>query len=306
MTFLSHRTKLILAFSIIYFVWGATFFGVHLALKSFPPFLLSALRLLIAGSALALFCVARKEPLPSLADTRTNALAGVAIFIGGILFVVWAQQYLSSSLAASIISTPFWFILLDKPQWKFYFSSRWIVGGLLLSLVGVIMLMSFKTGRPGVGDETMKPIAILVMILGSGLWVAGSLFMRYRPGQSSVYVNTSTQLLSAGVVALLLSYVTGDLQKFSHADVLSEAVWALFYLGLVSSMLGFLAFMWLISVQPPAIVSTYAYVNPLVAAVLGWAFAGEHISGVQILALGIILTGVFFVNVPRYRASLRQ
>jgi drug/metabolite transporter (DMT)-like permease len=299
---LSHRAKLIIAFAAVYLIWGSTFFGVHLALKSFPPFLLSALRLLIASVALAIFCIARKEPMPSPTDLRKNALCGLAIFIGGIVFVVWAQQYISSSLASCIITTPFWFIILDRPQWKFYFSSKWIVSGLLLSLVGVIILMSFKTGRAGIGDESMKTIAILTMIAGSFMWVAGSLYLKYRPGQASVYVSTTIQLLSAGIFCVVLSYVTGDMQKFSFDALLPEAVVSLLYLGLVSSLLTFLAFIWLIKVQPPAIVSTYSYVNPLVATLLGWAFADEHITVIQLSALAIILTGVLFVNIPRYSA----
>ncbi len=301
---MSYRLKLVLAFAAVYIIWGSTFFGVQLGLQSFPPFLFSALRLLIAGSALAIYCVVTRQAPPTLADVRKHALCGIVIFIGGIVFVVWAQQFISSSLASSIITTPFWFILLDKPQWKFYFSSKWIVGGLLLSLVGVIILMSFKHGRVGTGDEFTQTIAIIAMISGSFLWVAGLLYLKYRPSNITVYVSTAIQLLTAGVVCLFLSYFSGDLARFSIDTVLPSAVYSVIYLGLVSSLITFLAFQWLISVQPPAIVSTYAYVNPLVATLLGWLFANEHISIAQLAALAIILTGVLFVNIPRYQGTL--
>lgn len=275
-----------------------------MSLQSFPPFLLSALRLILAGVALTLYCIVTRQQPPSLRDIGRHAVAGIVIFVGGVMFVVWAQQFLSSSLASSVITTPFWFIILDKPQWKFYFSSKWIVGGLLLSLVGVIILMSFKQPtRFGSGSEVMQTIAILAMITGSFLWVAGSLFIRYRPSKTTIYVNTAIQLLSAGVACLLISFATTDIDKFSMANVRPEGVYALIYLGLVSSLITFLAFQWLIRVQPPAVVSTYAYVNPLVATLLGWLFANEHISLAQIAALVIILTGVLFVNIPRYRTS---
>lgn len=302
MPFLSYRLKLFLAFAAIYIIWGSTFFGVQVALKSFPPFLLSALRLLIAGTALTAFCVARREPMPSFPDIRKNAAWGLVIFVGGVVFVVWAQQYISSSLASAIITTPFWFIILDKPQWKFYFSSKWIVGGLILSLIGVIILASFKQGRVGSSDETMRAVAVLTMIIGSGLWVVGSLYLKYKPTSASVYVATAIQLLSAGVFSILLSYFTGDFQKFSTSNVTPAAIVWLAYLAIVSSMITFLAFQWLIRVKPPAIVSTYAYVNPLVATLLGWSFANEDIATAQLLALAIILAGVFLVNVPRYQA----
>lgn len=302
MPFLSHRIKIILAFAAIYILWGSTFLGVQVALKSFPPFLLSALRLLVAGASLLIFCIAKRERTPSMADLGKNVVWGLVIFVGGVVFVVWAQQFISSSLASAIITTPFWFIILDKPQWKFYFSSKWIIGGLMLSLIGVIILASFKQGRIGSSDEVMQIFAVLAMITGSGMWVAGSLYLKYKPTSSSVYVNTAIQLLSAGIFCVFLSIVTGDFSKFSMSDVVPEAIIWLAYLGIVSSMITFLAFQWLIRVKPPAIVSTYAYVNPLVATILGWLFANEHITGTQLLALAIILTGVFCVNVPRYLA----
>lgn len=297
---MSHRLKLFFAFAAIYLIWGSTFFGVQLSLKSFPPFLLSALRLLIAGGSLAIYCIITKQAAPSLKDVGKHAAAGLVIFVGGIVLVVWSQQFVSSSLASSIITTPFWFIILDRPQWKFYFSSKWIVGGLLLSLVGVIILMSLKEGRVGSGSEAMQPIAIATIILGSFLWVAGLLYLKYRPSPISVYVSTSTQMLSAGVFCFLLSYFTADFEKFSASNVLPESVYALVYLGIVSSLFTFLAFQWLISVQPPALVSTYSYVNPVVATLLGWLFANEHIALGQLAALAIILTGVLFVNIPKY------
>jgi drug/metabolite transporter (DMT)-like permease len=299
----SYRLKLIIAFAAVYLIWGSTFFGVQVALKSFPPFFLSALRIIIAGVALSIYCILTKQEHPSWKDIGKHAIAGIVIFVGGIVFVVWAQQFISSSLASSIITTPFWFIVLDKPQWKFYFSNKWIVGGLLMSLVGVVILMSFKQGRAGTGNETMQTVAILTMITGSFMWVAGLLYLKYRPSKVTVFVSTSVQLLSAGLFCLLLSYLTGDIAKVSMGSVLPESIYSVLYLAIVSSLLTFLAFQWLIKVQPPAIVSTYSYVNPLVATLLGWLFANETILLPQIAGLAIILIGVLFVNIPRYTSS---
>lgn len=298
---MSYRLKLILAFAAIYLVWGSTFFGVQVALKSFPPFLFSSLRLIIPGVLLVLYCVATKQAGPDLTDIRKHALWGLALFIGGSVSVAWAQQFVSSSLASSIITTPFWFILLDRPQWKFYFSSKWIVSGLVMSLVGVIILMSLKEGgRVGSGSEVMQLVAIVTIVIGSSMWAGGSLYLKYHPSDISVYVSSSIQLLSAGFFCLLLSFFTGDFNNFSIDHVQPSSVYAILYLATVSSLITFLAFQWLIKVQPPAIVSTYSYVNPIVATLLGWLFANEHISLGQIAALAIILMGVLFVNMPRY------
>jgi drug/metabolite transporter (DMT)-like permease len=118
-----------------------------------------------------------------------------------------------------------------------------------------------------------------------------------------MYVSSSIQLLGAGIFCLFISFLHGDFSTFSVDTVLPESFYALMYLAIVSSLFTFLAFAWLIRVQPPAIVSTYAYVNPLIATLLGWTFANEHISWAQLVALIIILTGVLFVNIPRYRTT---
>jgi len=296
--------KIILAFAAIYIVWGSTFFAVHVALKSFPPFLLSALRFLLAGTLLLIYCIITREKMPSRVDVQKNALCGLVLFIGGVVSVVWAQQYISSSLASIIITTPFWFVLLDKKQWPYYFSSKWIIAGLITGLLGVILLVGFKKGRAGIGDEYMQLLSICCMIGGSFLWVSGSLFLKYNPSKTSAYVNTSIQLLAAGLFCLLISWYRNEPQELNIANVRRDAVVALCYMSIVSTLITFMAFVWLIRVRPPAIVSTYSYVNPLVAVLLGWAFLGEHISLLQVAALLIILCGVLLVNIPRYRQSL--
>ncbi len=295
------KLKVTLAFGAIYLVWGSTFYAVKIALLSFPPFLLSGLRLLLAGTTLLLYCVIIKEKLPTVQDLLKNVAAGLVIFMGGIVAVVWAQQYIASSLASIIITTPFWFVVLDKRQWGFYFSSKWILTGLGAGLIGVILLLGFKQGRPGSEDERMQIISILTMIGGSFLWVMGSLFLKYRPTQSSTYVNTSVQLIPAGLLCLVISYFSNEFASFSFERIRADSVAAILYLSWISSMLTFMAFIWLIKVRPPAIVSTYSYVNPVVAVLLGWGLGGEIISPLQLVALAIILCGVLMVNIPKYR-----
>jgi drug/metabolite transporter (DMT)-like permease len=304
MPFLSHRTRIILAFAVIYIVWGTTFLGVQVSLKSFPPFMLSALRLLLAGGALAAYCMVTGEKLPPRQELLKHAVLGVIIFVGGIVAVVWAQQFIPSSFASAIITTPFWFVLLDRRQWKYYFSNKFILLGLITGFAGVVLLMAFKPGRAGSDSELMQTLSVLLIVMGSFFWASGSLYLRYNPSPVSVYTSTSIQMLSAGLVALVISMAMGEPGSFEMTAVRLDSGLALVYLGLVSSMLGFLCFMWLIKVQPPAVVSTYAYVNPLVATLLGWALANEHVSGTQLLALGLILTGVLMVNLPKYLAKI--
>jgi drug/metabolite transporter (DMT)-like permease len=293
--------KVILAFAAIYFIWGSTFFGVSIALKSFPPFLLSSLRLIIAGTTLLIWCIITGEQRPRGIDIIKNSICGLFMFVGGVVAVVWAQQYLSSSLASIIITTPFWFIVLDKRQWKFYFSSKWILAGLVTGLIGVILLLGFKQGRVGNGDLEMQAISILIMIAGSAMWVLGALYLKYNPTRTSTYVGTCIQLLAAGIFCFLISMLQNEPQTIILDDIRTDSLISLLYLAIVSTMITFMAFVWLIKIKPPAIVSTYAYVNPVVAVLLGWGIGNEHISTLQLIALAVILCGVLFVNIPKYQ-----
>ncbi|MCP9766341.1 EamA family transporter [Lacihabitans sp. LS3-19] len=294
----SFRTKLVLAYIAIYFVWGSTFLFVKIALGSFPPFILSALRFIIGGTALLLFSIITKKSFPEKSELKKHSILGIVIFIGGVVAVVWAQQHISSSMASAIITTPFWFVVLDKSQWKFYFKNPLIIGGLVLGLVGVILLMTEKTAKVSNASDGLQFLSILVMISGSLLWVLGSLYLKTHPSSSSVYPNTSIQLLSAGVFCLLLNFASNNSFDLSHATF--EGWGAVIYLAIVSTTITFLAFIWLIKVQTPAIVSTYSYVNPIVATFLGWTFGQEHISKLQLVALGVILCGLLLVNMGKF------
>jgi drug/metabolite transporter (DMT)-like permease len=298
---LLHQIKIVLAFGAIYLIWGSSFYANLLALRSFPPFLLSTLRFLIGGVAVLGVCAMRKEPLPTWYELKRNMLYGIVIFMGAVVTVAWAQQFVSSSLASIIITTPFWFVVLDRREWGFYFSNKWIITGLITGLIGVILLLGNRQGRVVTGDETMQLIGILTIIFGSFCWVSASLHIKYNPLRSSSYVNTCIQLLTAGIICITISLIRHEPQSLVLNDLKPESVAAILYLAIISSLITFMAFMWLIKIKPAAIVSTYSYVNPVVAVLLGWGFAGEHISGLQIFALFVILSGVLFVNMPKYK-----
>jgi drug/metabolite transporter (DMT)-like permease len=297
-----NQSRIILAFAAIYIVWGSSFYGVLIALKSFPPFLLSALRFLIAGTSLLIFCALKKEPFPDAKDLKKNMLCGIVVFMGGVVTVAWAQQFIASSYASIIITTPFWFVILDRKEWSFYFSNKWIITGLLTGLVGVVLLVSNKSGRAGIGDETTQIMSVFMIIFGSFLWVSGSLYLKYQTLKTSAYVNTCIQLLTAGVVCFLISWLRQEPQNLILNNIKTESIIAILYLSIVSSLITFMAFMWLIKIKPPAIVSTYSYVNPVVAVLLGWSFAGESMTLVQVLGLFVILLGVLYVNIPKYKS----
>ena len=137
--------------------------------------------------------------------------------------------------------------------------------------------------------------------MGSFFWVSASLHIKYNPLRTSNYVNTCIQLLTAGLTCLVISLLRNEPQSIVFANIRTDAILAVLYLSIVSSLITFMAFMWLIKVKPPAIISTYSYVNPVVAVLLGWGFAGETITYLQVFALFIILLGILFVNIPKYK-----
>lgn len=298
---MNHQIKTIIAFTAIYFVWGSTFFGVAMALKSFPPFLMSALRFLIGGLSLATFCIYKREALPGKKEIIKFSLWGIVIFGGGVISVVWAQQYLPSALTSIIISTPFWFVILDKSQWRINFKNGWIMGGIIAGLAGVIVLLSQRpsTNFGSIAHVQMK--AMLVIIAGSLLWVVGSLQLRNKQSSISVYMKTSIHLIAAAAFALIISLLSGEFKMMQWQLISPGAVLALLYLSIISTTVTFLAFIWLIKHKPVALVSTYAYINPMVAVLLGVFIGGEAISVIQIAAMLIILSGVLFINIPNYK-----
>jgi drug/metabolite transporter (DMT)-like permease len=298
---LNEKVKTIIAFSAIYFVWGATFLGVSIALKSFPPFILCGLRFLIGGLALLFYCYSKKEALPGRPEIIHFSLWGIVIFGGGVVAVVWAQQYLPSLLASTILTTPFWFILLDKSQWHINFKSGWIIMGLIAGLSGVILLLTQRQSARLDPISFIQVKATLVIIAGSFLWVSGSLRLKNSQYKTTVYAKTSIHLLAASAFSFLISIASKEYKIMHINNLRTDSLISMLSLSLLSTTATFLAFIWLINKKPVAIVSTYAYINPLVAVVLGVFIGKESFTGLQAIAMLIILAGVLFVNIPKYK-----
>lgn len=293
----------ILAFIAIYIVWGTTYLAILFGLDGIPPFMLSALRFFIAGIILFGWCRWKKQPLPPAKVNITAACAGAVMLIGGTGLVTWGEQYISSGNAAIIMAIePFMFLLLDKKQWPVYFSNAYIIAGLIIGFAGIVLFFQLSTSVPGTANKEMQLVGQGVMVLAALLWVIGSLWAKQNisPQYSSTII-TSIQMIGAGVFSAIISGLTGEWSGFNIAAVSPKAWGGLLYLITMGSLVAYLAFVWLITIRPPAMVSTHTYVNPIVAVFIGWAFASEHISGFQLLALLLILAGVLLTNINSYR-----
>jgi drug/metabolite transporter (DMT)-like permease len=187
---------------------------------------------------------------------------------------------------------------LDKRQWHFHFSNKLIIAGLLIGFAGVLMLFAGK-GSVGVTGSTMKIISFFVLIMGSIGWAVGSLYSKYKKTDGSTIIKVAIQMLAGGVAGILAGFVSNEQSRFAVADVSTTSILALIYLITLGSLVAFMAYIWLLSVRPPSLVGTYAYVNPVVAVFLGWLIAGEAITSSQVIALSIVLVGVLIVNFSR-------
>jgi len=297
------KLKIFFAFAAIYIIWGSTYLALLIGVQSMPPFVLSALRFLIAGLVLYGYCLWRGEAQPDFASVKKNSVCGILMLFGGAGSVAWAEQYLPSGLAAIIVTAlPFWFVLLDKRQWPFYFSNKLIIAGLLIGFIGVAVLVGFDKSPHSVsGNSTIKTYGTMALIAGGISWTIGSLYSKYKPAKNSVLMNGAIQLLSAGLFTFLVSFLSGELNAYSFSNTKKEAWSALLYLIIMGSVIAYLSYLWLLKVRPTAQVSTYVYVNPVVAVLLGAIIIREPITWLQIIGLIIILSGVFMVNIARYK-----
>ncbi len=299
---LLQRLLLLFAFFNIYIIWGSTYLAVALGIKGFPPFILVGLRYLIAGLILLIYAKAKGENFPPQKLLLKQALSGILMLVGGTGMIAWAEQYITSGQAAILVATePFWFLLLDRKNWKTYFSNKYTITGLVVGFAGIFLFL--KADHLQVNRSQIGLIATFVVLLSTVWWVLGSLIINSSRGKSSVMMNSSIQLLSAAAVSGMVAVFTGEFLHFSLAKVSAESWLALLFLIIFGSLIAYISFVWLMTKRPLAIISTHTYVNPVVAVFLGWIFASEQLVKGQLAGLAIILIGIVLVNVPEYRKS---
>ncbi|HSF39744.1 MAG TPA: EamA family transporter, partial [Thermoanaerobaculia bacterium] len=283
--------KVALALAAVYVIWGSTYLAILFAIETIPPFLMAGARYLTAGTVLYLWARFRGAPRPSLTHWRSALIVGAFLLLVGNGGVVWAEQYVESGLAALLISTePLWIVLLvwlrpggKKPGLR-------VVSGLVLGFLGLMLLV-----KPGFGGD-VPLLGAAVLVLASLSWAWGSLWGQRAKLPESPLLTTGMQMLAGGALLFLASLVTGEPGRFELAQVSMKSVLALGYLVVFGAIVAFTAYVWLMRVASPVLVSTYAYVNPVVAVLLGWAFASEPLTAGTLVAAAVILTGVALIT----------
>jgi len=298
----SSSFSVILAFLTVYIVWGSTYFFISRALHGFPPFILGAIRFIIAGLLMMFWAVRKKEKLLDRETIRLAAISGFLILFIGNGVVIVVEQFVGSAWVAIIIAAaPLWYVVYDRPHWRENFSSKSILTGLFLGSIGIFLLFlpnissAYKTDH-----NPYETIALLAVIIGSMSWVVGSLYAKYRKTQAPATVNTSWQMFFAGLYFLIGAGITGEFKSFHPRAIPAEAWFSLGYLVIFGSILAYSCFVWLMEVRSPAQVSTYAYVNPVVAVLLGVFLNSEHVNTLQVTGLLVILISVLLINLNKY------
>ncbi len=300
------QAYIIAAFAGLYIIWGSTYLAIFIAIKTIPTFFLIAIRFIIAGMLLLSYSFIKGEKLPPAKSVMHIGIGGLFMLLIGNGALSWAEQYIPSGLSAIIVaSVSLWFVVLDKRQWSFYFKNKLVVAGILVGFGGVFLLFSGK-GSVNIFGNKMQLIAFLVLILGNISWVIGSLYFKYKKVEGSTTMKAALQMLIAGFTGLVVAMLTNEHHHFSLADISMESWLAVAYLVIMGSLVGYISYIWLLSVRHPAIVGTYAYVNPLVAVLLGYFILGEAITLHQIFALIIILAGVILVNFSSIKNRMKQ
>lgn len=285
------------AFAAIYSIWGSTYLAIRVGVETIPPFMLGGVRFLIAGGVLYAWTRSRGAVKPTLVHWRSAAIVGGLLLLGGNGGVCWAEQYVESGVAALLVaSVPLWMILLNWLRPGGVRPRRLEILGLLMGFGGVVMLVN-----PESASETgrMHFIGQGVLVLASLFWAIGSLYSRQASLPKSPLLSTAMQMVCGGALLAIVSFATGEWSTLNPQLISRQSVIALVYLIVFGALVGFTAYMWLLRVSTPAKVSTYAYVNPVVAVWLGWAILKESLNGRTFLAMGIIVSAVILITIRK-------
>ena len=288
-----------LALFTVYLLWGSTYLGIKFSIETIPPLLMGALRFLIAGAVLYLIAARRGDTVgdrPGMPQWRATLLMAAALLVGGNGGVILAEQFIPTGIAALLVATsPLWMAVMDR----LIFGRRLpplAIAGLIIGFSGV----AFLIGAPGKGH-----VQLIGALFGLGApicWAAGSVFTRHVRLPVRPLVASSMEMLWAGVFFAIASLISGEFSRLHPFSTTSLI--ALAYLVVFGSLVGFSTYVWLLRAAPLSLVSTYAYVNPVVAVILGAIFIGEAITLRTVVAGGIILAAVALIVIARNRAAM--
>jgi drug/metabolite transporter (DMT)-like permease len=281
----------------VYLIWGSTYLAIRYAVETMPPFLMAAVRFIISGGFLYALRRFGGDPAPKAVEWRSATFIGIFLLVGGNGGVVWAEQFVTSSLAALLVATvPLWMVLMDAFRPAGHRPGLPAAGGILIGFGGVVLLIRSIAG----GADTTSLSGAAALIFASLAWSIGSLYGRTARLPAAQLLGTAMEMLAGGAALLLVATVVGEWGDLDIARVSRRSALALVYLTVIGSS-AFVAYVWLLRVAPTPLVATYAYVNPLVAVLLGYFLAQEPMTLRTLLAAALIIGSVALVSLPQSR-----
>jgi drug/metabolite transporter (DMT)-like permease len=283
------RGRVLLALAAVFLCWGSTYLAIRVVVQSFPPLLMAGCRHLLAGLVMIAFLLARKQGFPGMRQWGAGALVGTLLLLGGNGGVVLAEQWVSSGLASLLVATvPLWMLLFSRLAGHRSSGREW--AGMAIGLAGVALLTregDFAAGPSGAAG-------FLLLLAGALSWAFGSIWSARLPVAPG-FMGAATQMLGGGAAMLAAGFVAGESWP-SRFPLPAVAGWL--YLVVFGSLVGFTAYLYLLARVRPSLTSSYAYVNPLIAVLLGMAVLGERLSPTGVAAMAVILAGVALTLVP--------
>ena len=293
-----------LGFLAIYVIWGSTYLAIRFGVETLPPFLMAAVRFVAPGAAMYAWLRFRGTSAPSATQWRNTAIVGTLLLLGGNGIVTWAEQWVPSGLTALLIaSVPLWMGLLN---WVLEPATRpgpRAISGILLGFVGVGVLVN-PAGELGADRSLFLGSAMIVV--ASALWAAGSLTSRRVDLPASPFLSTAMQMITGSAALALVGTATGEWGRIDLAAVSTKSLLSLLYLMTFGSVVALSAYVWLLKVSTPSKVSTYAFVNPVVAVFLGWLLAGETLSPQTFVAATVIVASVVLITTEGMKRTPRS
>jgi drug/metabolite transporter (DMT)-like permease len=295
------QTSIILALSAVYVFWGGTYLAMKIAIETIPPFIMGGTRFLTAGLLVYIWGIYKGQEPPQKSHWLYASLLGILMLLIGQGGIIWAQQYVPSGVAAIIFATvPLWMTLISWVCQGAQRPNNLVIFGLFLGFFGIVLQV--KNALLGVDINSNHWVGYIVLILAAVSWAWGSVYSRVFRLPASPLMSIALQMLTGGTFYIVVSLLKGEWKQFEVLSISLGSMLSLGYLILFGSIIGFGAYIWLLKVADPTMVSTYAYVNPVVAVFLGCTLAGEPLTLNDAVVAMLILTSVVIIS-RNYRRS---
>jgi drug/metabolite transporter (DMT)-like permease len=289
------KSKIWLALLALYIVWGSTYLGIKVAIETIPPFFHASIRFLVSGIILVVWQRSAGQAMPTRKQWISTAIIGTLLLLGGNGLVSWAEQFIPSGVAALIIgSVPMFLVVAEalrpngvKPTWQ-------AIVGLLIGFVGIFILVG--PSEISGSDTKLNPFGVIALLGACLAWASGSIYSKTADLPKSSLMNTGAQMLMGSISLLIVSLLTGELNGWDITAVSARSLYGLLYLITAGSLIGFVSYGWLLQNAPISLVATYAYVNPIVAVLLGNWIGDEPLEPRIWVAAAIIIGSVIFIN----------